>query len=78
MYGMNLTRAEFDALDRLFSSLDKRSSISGVKFSTVVTARGGSFKRVEFLSGFGNRAFDLDANGDSAPVEADGLSDLTR
>ena len=79
MYGCNLTREQYDAINRLFSSLDHHSSVSGVKLGSIVTGRGQKFLTVEFLSGRGNRAFHVDTNGDSAPVEADGFSsDLVR
>jgi hypothetical protein len=76
----NLSREQFDALYRLFSSLDKPSSISGVKlFSTGVSDRPGGaltwYLGVEFLSGHGNRAFHVDKDGTSAPIE-NGTSEL--
>lgn len=77
----NLTREQFDAINRLFSSLDHRSSISGVKLFSTGTSHGregGSltwYLGVEFLSGRGNRAFHIDKEGNSAPIE-NGTSEM--
>jgi hypothetical protein len=77
----SITRPQFDALYRLFESLDRRSSISGVSFSTSKWSDtpGGALNnellRVEFLSGHGNRGFHIDREGNSAPIE-NGTSEL--
>jgi len=82
MYGaVSLTRAQFDALDRLFNSLDHRSSISGVKIGTLMTNHRGVaefYRVVTFESGRGNRAFHVDEDGNSAPVDGPHTSELVR
>jgi len=84
MGAITLNREQYDALGRLFSSLGSPTSVSGVKLGTLVVSHGPftsqKFLTVEFLSGFGNRGFHVDQDGNSAPVDRndDSMSDLIR
>ena len=67
---IKLTRAQYDAIPRLLSSLDRQSSISAVTI-TRPTASDDSplpYVRVEFDSGYGNVRFDIDQDGNSERV----------
>lgn len=71
----NLSREQFDTLCSLRARLDvPSSSISGVKLFSTGTSHGKEFGAltwylgVEFLSGYGNRAFHIAKDGTSAPI----------
>ena len=67
---MKLTRAQYDALPRLLSSLPHWASISAISFDMPTGYRRGEpgYIRVEFSTGWGNATFDVDAEGNSEQV----------
>jgi len=77
MYGITLTRAQYDAVDRLFQSIH-RNGVQQVKFGSLVDGKGETFVTLAFI-GFGQRdEFHIAESGDSAPVEEDGESEFSR
>jgi len=82
MYGaVRLTTEQYHALDRLYSSLNHRTSVSEVVIGTLMINRMGVgewYATAEFRSGHGNRKFHIAADGTSCPADSRDNSEFTR
>jgi hypothetical protein len=64
MSKITLTRAQYEALGRLDESLSDRSAIKRIHLDYEYDA----YLRVSFDAGWGKATFDVDLEGNSAPV----------